>query len=242
MSISNISQERYTSSAAPLHALGQLDIDKWGRKFRYAQAGASALVTGHLVQEPAEVTNYYSMVVQAASAIGSKTISVTLGGTAVTAEQFNDGDLTVESSTGLGQSFKIISHTIQTSTTGTCTFTVDRPVAIALTTSSQVTVRKNHYDGVVDFPTTPTGGPAGFALFAVPASEHAWIQTGGDTAVLFDTGVNAAADQSGIMPSADVAGSVSPAAAADVSPTFIGFSRAIGSVDSTFGMARITLD
>lgn len=237
-----INQERYSDSEFPLHKLGQLDTDQWGRKFRYVQAGGTALVTGHLVQEPAEVTNFYSMVVQAASAIGSTSISVTLGGTAVTAGQFASGDLVVESAAGLGQSFKILSHTVQTSTTGTCIFEVDHALDVALTTSSQVTVRKNSYDGVVDFPVTPTGAPVGFALFAVTAEYHAWIHTGGDTAVLFDNQTNVAADDSGIVPSEDVAGSVSAAEAADAAPTSLGFSRAIVSIDSTFGMAHITLD
>jgi hypothetical protein len=241
--MSNILQtDLYGNSASREHNLGELLIDKWGRKFRYVQAGAVDLVTGNLQQEAAEDTNYYSMAVQAAVAAGAFAIPVTLGGTAVTANQFEGGDLTIESSTGIGQNFKIVSHTVQTSTSGTCTFTVDRAVETALTTSSQATVRKNAYDGVIVFPTTPTGGPTGVAIHVITAAQFGWIQSGGDGSVLFDNGVNVAADAVGIMPSAAVAGSVSPAAAADVSPTYIGFSRAIVSVDSTQGMAHLTID
>src|SRR3972149_2900337 len=136
-------QNLYDESSAQQHKLGELYIDPWGRKFRYVQAGTSALVTGNLLQEAAEVTNFRSMVVQAAVAIGDTMIPVTLGGTAVTANLFESGDLVVESSTGIGQVFKIVRHDVQTSTTGTCKFYVDRAVKIALTTSSQVSVRSS---------------------------------------------------------------------------------------------------
>ena len=232
----------YASTAEKLHELGQLVQSNDGRKFRYVRAGGVNLVTGDLMQEPAEDTNYRSMVVQAASAIGVRTVAVTLGGTAVTANQFVDGDLAVEFSTGLGQNFKILSHTIQTSTTGTCTFTVDRPVAIALTTSSQVSVRKNSYDGVITFPTTPTGAPLGVAVVVIDTTEYGWIQSGGDVSVLFDTATNTQADQVAIGPSETVAGSVSQIEAADVAPSHIGWSREIVSVDSTHGFAKLTID
>ncbi len=235
-------QDLYSESSVKQHKLGQLALDNYGNRFRYIKAGTVALATGHLLQESAEDTNYRSMVVQAAAAIGDAAISVTLGGTAVTAEQFNEGILLVESSTGLGQKFNIVSHTVQTSTTGTCTFTVDRPLKIALTTSSQVTVRKNPYDGAIDFPVTPTGGADGVALYAMTIAYYGWIQSGGDCGVLFDTGVNTSADVTRLIPSQDVAGSVSPDAAANVASPVIGYAREQVSVDSTFGIAHLTID
>lgn len=237
-----LNQNLFDESQYPQHRLGEMYTDPFGDTFRYVQAGASNLVTGNLLQEAAEDTNYRSMVCQAAVAIGSQEIPVTLGGTAVTANQFEGGTLIVESSTGIGQKFRIVRHTVQTSTTGTCTFFVDRPVKIALTTSSQISVRKNAYDGVIQWPTTPTGGPVGVALYAMTATYYGWVQSGGDCPVLFDAGVNTGADIVGLMPSADVAGAVSPAAAADVSPTHIGFAREVVSTDSTMGMAHLTID
>ncbi len=236
-------QNLYETSTSPEHKLGELLVDQYGRKFRYAQAGAVALVTGHLLQEPAEDTNYRSMVVNAASAIGSFEISVTLGGTAVTANQFEYGDLVVESGTGIGQIFKILKHTVQTSTTGSVTFTVDRPVKVALVASdSQVSVRKSSYDGVIDWPTTPTGAPVGVAIVAIPIGEYGWIQSGGDATVLFDNTDNSAADAEGIVPSTTVAGSVKAALAADVADRHIGWSREEVSVDSTNGHVHLTID
>ena len=240
--MTEILQGLYDEAANQQHKLGELYQDPFGRKFRYVQAGASALVTGELQQEAAEDTNYRSMVVQAAVAIGDTMIPVTLGGTAVTANQFESGDLVVESSTGIGQAFKIVRHDVQTSTTGTCKFYVDRAVKIALTTSSQVSVRKNAYDGVIQFPVTPTGAPVGIALYAMTAAYYGWIQSGGDCAALFDNQVNTAADATGIRPSFDVAGSVCAELAADVAPAHIGFAREQVSVDSTMGFVHLTID
>ena len=240
--MADLIQGIYDESIGQQHRLGELYIDPFGRKYRYVQAGVVALAAGHLLQEPAEDTAYRSMVVQAAAAIGDTAISVTLGGTAVTANQFETGDLLVESSTGLGQAFKIVRHTVQTSSTGTCTFTVDRALKVALTTSSQVSVRKNSYDGVIDYPTTPTGGPVGFALYVMTAAYYGWVQSGGDVQALFDTGANAAADESAIMPSRDVAGSVTPMLETVAAGIAIGWAREQVSVDSTYSFVHTIID
>lgn len=239
----NVIQNFYSEVSSPEHKLGELYIDSQGRKFRYVQAGGTALVAGHLLQEPAEDTNFRSMVVNAAAAIGATSISVTLGGTAVTANMFENGDLIVESGTGLGQVFKIVRHDVQTSTTGSCTFYLDRPIVTALVaTTSQVSVRKSAYDGVIDFPTTPTGAPVGVALYPITASYYGWIQSGGDALALFDTGTNTSADVTRLIPSQDVAGSVSPDAAANAASPVVGFAREQVSVDSTFGFVHLTID
>jgi len=229
----------YESNADPQHKLGEKYVDKWGRTFRYVQAGAVDLVTGNLIQEAAEDTNYRSMVVQAASAAGSTTIAVTLGGTAVTANQFESGDLLVESSTGIGQVFKIVSHSVQTSTTGTCTFQVDRPVETALTTSSQVSVRKSSYDDVIQSPvTTQTGRVLGVAIFIIVTTEYGWIQSGGDCGILMDAGTNSASDLMSLIPSVGTAGSGE--GSADTNQ--IGQVREAASVDSTINFVTLNID
>lgn len=235
-------QDLFSESANQQHPLGALGTDEFGNRYRYVQNGGSALVTGELLQEAAEDTNYRSMVCQAAVVVGDTMIPVTLGGTAVTANQFEQGQLVVESAAGIGQIFRIVRHDVQTSTTGTCKFYVDRPVKIALTTSSQISVRKNAYDGVIEFPTTPTGAPVGVALYAMTAAYYGWIGSGGDFAVLFDNTDNSAADATGIVPSLTVAGSVKAGLAADVADAWIGWSREMASVDSTMGMVHLTID
>jgi hypothetical protein len=236
-----ISQEVFEQSSVQLHVLGTLGIDKYGDRYRYVQAGAAALVTGNLIQEAAEDTQFRSMVVAAAAAIGEDTISVTLGSTAVTANMFDEGQLWVESSTGIGQQFRIKRHGVA-SGAAACSFTLDRPLKIALTTSSNVSVRKSAYDGVIQFPTTPTGGAVGVSLQAMTEAYFGWIKSGGDCPVLFDTTDNSAADAQGITHSAGLAGAVKAMLAADVADTVLGWSREVVSVDSTMGMAHLIID
>lgn len=242
--ITTIKQDLFNESQYPLHRLGQLAIDEWGSKFRYVQnGGSSALVTGNLLQEPAEVTNFQSMVCAATAAIGAEVVKVDLGGTAVTANQFDGGELVIESSTGVGQWFRILSHDVQTSTTGECDFVIDRPLKIGITVdTSQVSVRINSYDGVVQYPTTPTGGAVGVALYAMTVSYHGWVVSGGDAVVLMDNQENTAADQTALKPSEDVAGSVAPRQEADVASPTVGHARQIVSVDTTMSFAHLTLD
>ena len=239
-----ISQDIFTESAYQLHQLGTLGVDKYGSKYRYVKAGGSALVTGNLLQEPAEVTNFRSMVVNTAAAIGSDEVEVTLGGTATTANLFDEGQLVVESSTGIGQVFRIKRHDVQSTTTGTCTFVLDRPLKIALVAaSSQASVRKNSYKGVIQYPaTTATGGAVGVALYAMTADYFGWVQSGGDAVALFDDGTNTSNGVTGIVPSASVAGSVKPAAETDASSPWIGYSREIASTDSTMGFVHLFID
>jgi len=221
--------------------LGSLSVDVWGNRYRYVKAGAAALVAGNLLQEAAEDTQFVSMAVPAAVAIGATSITVTNGTTTVAANDFNSGLLTISTSTGLGQSFHIVSHTTGTSG-ASITYNIDRPLLVALTTSSKVSVRKNPYDGVIQYPvTTQTGGAVGFARIANTLGTHGYIQSGGDTPVLFDTGTNTSNGATGIAPSAAVAGSVAPVLDA-VGAITLGFSRQIASVDSTVSIAHIVID
>jgi len=207
-------QSLYESNAVPSHALGQIGVTGDGRKFRYVKAGGTALVVGNVLQSAATDTNYSSMAVQAAVSAGATSIPVTLGGTAVTANQFDGGYLVVSKVTGIGQSFQIKSHTVQTDTTGTCTFEVDHAVTTALTTSSTVTIVKNLYDAVIVAPTTSTGKRVGGAIFATVAGEYGWIQSGGLGFALGDATASAAAAQA-LSPSTTTAGTVTKAVTLD---------------------------
>jgi hypothetical protein len=240
MIVNLAAQDVFEESSYQQHPLGALGIDKYGNKYRYVQNGGSALTTGNLLQEPAEDTNFRSMVVNTNAAIGATEIEVTLGGSATTANMFEDGHIFIESSTGIGQQFRIIRHDVQSTTTGTCTFVIDRPLKIALVAStSQASVRKNAYDGVIQCPvTTQTGRPVGVALYAMTASYYGWIGTGGDFAVLFDAGDNTANDTQAITISVGTAG----CAEGDNAQAQIGICREVASTDSTMNAVFLYLD
>lgn len=220
--------------------LGQLGIGAYGNKYRYVKAGLSALVTGNLLQEPVESTDWDNMAVPAVEAIGQTEITVTLGSTATTADLLDGGLLFISFATGIGQSFRIVKHDVAAAA-ASCVFTIDRPLKIALDTTSKITVRKNPYNGVIQYPaTTQTGGAVGVALFAMQASYYGWIQSGGDCPVLFDTGTNTSNEVTELVASAAVAGSVKPLGT--VGQPIVGFARDVASTDSYMGLAHLTID
>ncbi len=196
------------SSTLPAHQLGSVAYDDLGRKYRYAQAGAVALVKGNLLQSPARSTDFTDMAVQAAAAVDAFAVDITLGSTATTANMFDEGTLVVSFTPGIGQNFSIKGHDV-TAAAGTCTFNLNEPILTALTTVSKVTVTKNPYDGVIVSPTTRTGITVGVAIVAAAISAYTWIGVEGQFGVLSDATVAAVGE--GLSPSTTTAGCVTKA-------------------------------
>lgn len=169
----------------PLGTQGQT---RDGRRFRYASAGAVALVPGNMLQAAAPVANHNGVAVQAAAAIGDLTVSVTLGATAATANQYAEGLITIYDSTNKGYSYGIKSHpAASASATLTVTLYSDDPLVTALTTSNHADLVANAYAGVIQTPvTTLTGAVVGGAVAPIAISNFGWIQVGGLFNALID--------------------------------------------------------
>lgn len=196
-----------------------------GSTYTIVQNGGSAIASGLLVQSPATIgANHTGLAVvglAAANPIGSKTITVTLGGTAVTANQYAGGYAVVSAGTGIGQTFRIASHPAQTSTSGNVTLTLEDALSVAITsTDSKVSLTLPQYGGpngtnvsthgVVVSPTSATGRTIGVTVYPLVAStatvpSYGWIQTKGAVAVLNDSATAVGLD---VMPSSSVAGAV----------------------------------
>src|SRR4249920_1582699 len=73
-----------------------------GRIYRYAKAGAVNVAAGKINVAAAHVANHVNQVVQAAAAIGDTRVSLTLGATAATANQYKGGLLVINDATGEG--------------------------------------------------------------------------------------------------------------------------------------------
>jgi hypothetical protein len=180
-----ITQPAFVSSADQLHSLGQRAESADGRKFRYVKAGASALVVGNMIQAPAELTNHDQLTPSAAS-IGATEISVTLGATAVTANQYADGWICIDTTPALGYFLKIKSHPAAAlSAAVVLTLRPEDALPVAITTSTRITLVPNPYKAVIQTPvSTLTGATVGAAIYPITAAEFGWIQTGGPAAVL----------------------------------------------------------
>lgn len=188
----------YTSNTLPGSAyIGQLAFGSLGSQFRYVKAGGSNLVVGNMLQSPAIDTQFNDLAVQAAAAANQSTISLTNGTTTFSANDLVGYSATVSVTPGLGQTFTIIGNTAGTNG-GTFTITVDRPIRVALTTSSKVTLRANPFNGVIQSPaTTLTGTPVGACVFIIATTEFGWVQSHGVGGALSDnTSIIAGSDVS----------------------------------------------
>lgn len=179
--------DQFHHSSAAILPLGQKMMLPDGRQFIYAQAGATGLDAGKLMQEPAVTSGHTKdLVVAAAVAAGGKTVTFTNATTAITADMYAEGYMFVNDADGAGYNYKIESNLAESTGSGTGTVTLEEGegVRIALTTSSEIGLRKHRCDGVVVAPTTETGGVVGCTVRAVTADYYCWLQVKGECGVL----------------------------------------------------------
>ena len=193
------------SLASRYQDLGTKIQTKDGREFIWAKAGGSNLVAGTLQSSPAIVANHNNISV-AATNIGATEVTVTLGATAATANQYAKGLLMVVDGTGEGHSYSIKGHPAAASAAD-LVLKLDEPIRVALVAgaTSEVTLYPNPYNGTVIYPTTPVGAAVGWATTVVTAGEYYWCQTRGPLAALMD---GTPAIGSGLSPSNATAGAV----------------------------------
>lgn len=164
--------------------LGSKAVTPDGRVFRYCKAGATALVAGKVYDAPIEVANHTNITVVAGAA-GATSFTATLGATAATVNQYAGGVAVVNDVDGQGFTYSIKSHlAVDSSGVITVELDDDEPIVTALTTSSQVTLVANPYNGVVVHATTEVSHPVGIGNTQITAAQFGWIQTRGAVAAL----------------------------------------------------------
>lgn len=187
MSVREVSVQTVTSeSSTKQEKLGSRVRTPDGREFVYAQDSGSGQTAGQLAVNADEVANHVNIAVAAAAAIGDTKVSVTLGATAATADQYGDGYLVVNDANGEGQTVPIAGHAAIASA-GTGTIVLAEPLTQALTTSSQVQLVQpwSTKTSVADQADRAVGVPA----IDVTASYYHWTQVKGHAAVLADEAV-----------------------------------------------------
>ena len=180
-------QDIATYTTVQQHDLGAKAYSSDGRTFRYVKAGAAALIPGNWLQSPAVVANHVNLTPTALPSAGDNTITVTLGNTAATANQYAGGMLVVEKgTTGAGQSLMIKSHPAAAGN-ATLVLTLEDPFITTLTGTVTVSLISNLYNGVIQTPvTTLTGTPVGVAVAPIAISNYGWICSRGLTGALAD--------------------------------------------------------
>jgi hypothetical protein len=169
-------------------SLGAYGETRDGRGYRYVLAGGTTLDPGKVVINADLVSNHTNIVVAAAVAAGATKVTATLGATAATLDQYADGYLTVNDANGEGINYLISGHAAVASA-GVITVNLVDPVKVALTTSSEVTLKLNPWSGVVISIADQADQPVGVPNVSITNAYYGWVQTKGECAVLADEAV-----------------------------------------------------
>jgi|TARA_R100000152_G_scaffold20616_1_gene14894 hypothetical protein len=173
------------TSTSKRRALGTVLELPDGRQFKYALNGGSEITSGKLVASKVMVANHDMDLVTAVTAAGSQTVTVTLGNTATTLNQYQDGYLYTNDGTGEGQIYRIKSNPVA-SGNATCEITLDDndKIAVALDGTTLSGLLENPYNEVVVSPTSVTCRTVGVTATDLAASEYGYVQTKGLASVL----------------------------------------------------------
>jgi len=178
--------EKITTTTRIEHILGQRGITPDGRTFRWSFSGG-AIGAGQFAAEAAAVADHdMDLAVQAAAAIGATTVAVTLGATAATLNQYEDGSIIINDGAGEGHYYVIRSNPAADAS-ATLIVTLHELVREALTTATSLAgLRVNAYQNVVIAPTTAAGPSLGAAPTEIADNTYFWLQDGGYAACLVD--------------------------------------------------------
>lgn len=175
-------------------------------------SSATTVAPGKLYQDAATISDHVNLAVtaiQTYSANGNVPykLTVSLGATAVVANQYAGGFVLVNAGTGIGQVLRIASHPAAALSTSLVVTLEDGPNTALSTSDSKATLITPHGKNVIIYPTTGSGAPVGFAIYAIAASTYGFFVTKGvTTAILDSTGSLGAGSQ--VSPSNADAGEV----------------------------------
>jgi hypothetical protein len=184
-----------TTTTRGLHKIGsRATLDD--RVFYFGSlSNATGVVSNNLCQSAIPVANHVTETGATTGLVaGSTRVTLTLGATAAIENQYEEGYLTIESSTlGLGQIRKIRGGHAAVLSGGVITLDLYDPLNITPTGTVTWTLLANPYSNFIITPvTTITGTLVGVPQVAIPAAAsttapvYAWLQTWGPTSVLKD--------------------------------------------------------
>lgn len=172
-------------------------------------ASGTTVAAGKLYQDPAQITDHQDLTVTAYTAYSANgnvpaKVTVTLGSTAVVANQYAGGFVDVNDNNGEGQMLRIASHPAADSA-ASLAVTLEEGATVAITTASQVSLIPPHGKNVIIAPTAVTGAIVGASLYAIAASSYGFFVSKGITNCLGDGTITVG---SAVSPSNAVAGAV----------------------------------
>lgn len=215
-----------------------------GREVMLVKASsATTVAAGKLYQDAAIVANHQNLAVTAYRAYSANgnvpaRVTVTLGATAATANQYAGGYVVVNDNNGEGQTLRIASHPAADSA-ASLALTLEDAATVAITTASEVCLLPPHGKDIIINPTTPTGAVAGVGLYTIAASSYGFLVTKGLVSGLAQGAITVGTP---ISPSASVAGALAqtPYAGNVVTGAVVGYANQAG-VDTEYRCVYINV-
>ena len=157
-----------------------------GRVFRFARAGAAALVVARVLQ----AARQDEMLRDAPAKLprtGPRALSLEMGvERGITANTYEDGLLYANDGTGEGHSYHVAGSTLLELGSGLTALTVflDSDYATLPDSTTRFTLLKNRYNSLARADNPPRSAVVGATPVAVAANYYFWLQTGGPCAAL----------------------------------------------------------
>lgn len=168
---------------------GQTAYTKDGRVYVYSTAGASNLLAANLTIPAATTANHVNQT-GTANAVGSTSITYTLGATDAAQDLYAGGYFAVNDTATQANVYRIKSNTLSNAANSraiTVVLDTDEPLTVATTTSSKFSLYPPPYKNLIQSPGDSAAYQvAGVPNVAVTATYAYWSQVGGYAAVLSD--------------------------------------------------------
>lgn len=177
----------YSQTNYQMHSLGALGIAENGDFYRYAKLAAD-VSAGYLLVSLGREANHQNIALAAAAAVGATSIEVTVGATAVDANEYDEGWVVFSDNSPEGELYKIIKHDASAAGSEAVTIWLDRPLKTAATTSSEVALVRNPWNNPAVSQLIAERA-AGVAIddWDVSVANYGWLKTKGVAPVLMDT-------------------------------------------------------
>lgn len=154
-----------------------------GRELTLISNGAVALVSGVLVQGSALVANHQNLAVAVPTAtpatVGTFQVSVTVGATKITQNQYQGGFAVINAGTGIGQTLRVSTNAGAAASGAGVIITLEDPIQVTLDATSKLSLYPNPYQDCVIAPTTATNREVGVTLYPVAAATAITSSTAG---------------------------------------------------------------
>ena len=183
-------QRWYEQSATQQYEPGTLLIYGDGRKFRYSKDSGSGITKARMAagnSQEAKIIAETQSTSGTSVEIGDYEIVVDITTASSLAENdLQQGRLTVNTGTGIGDSYKILGNKVQ-STDTLMNVLLETPIITAWAADTVIDMVRNPWYKCLVFPTSSHGNmPVGIAPITVTASYWFWAQTGGLCAAITD--------------------------------------------------------